>query len=171
MSRLFNLDMQLIADSVLTMIAILFLFWALSYLLFDPARKMLDGRKEKIKGELAQAADDMEQARVMKEEYEDRLRNIQKEADEIMAQARKKAMLSETQIINEAREEAARIMERAHTEAELEKQKVCDDVKREMITVATAMAGKMVAGAIDMSVQEGLIEETLKEMGESTWLS
>lgn len=171
MSRLFNLDMQLVADSVLTMIAILFLFWALSYFLFNPARKMLDGRKEKIKGELAQAADDMEQARAMKEEYEDKLHNIQKEADEIMAQARKKAMLSETQIINEAREEAARIMERARTEAELEKQKACDDVKREMITVATAMAGKMVAGAIDMSVQEGLIEETLKEMGESTWLS
>ncbi|MBQ9135906.1 MAG: ATP synthase F0 subunit B, partial [Lachnospiraceae bacterium] len=79
--------------------------------------------------------------------------------------------MSETQIINEAKEEAARIMERARTEAELEKQKAADDVKKEMIAVATAMAGKVVAGAIDMSVQEGLIDETLKEMGESTWLS
>lgn len=171
MSRLFNLDMQLIADSVLTMIAILFLFWALSFFLFNPARKMLDGRKEKIKGELEQAANDMEQAKAMKEEYEAKLRDIQKEADEIMAQARKKAMMSETQIINEAKEEAARIMERARTEAELEKQKAADDVKKEMIAVATAMAGKVVSGAIDMSVQEGLIDETLKEMGESTWLS
>ena len=171
MSRLFNLDMQLIADSVLTMIAVLFLFWALSYFLFNPARKMLEGRKEKIKGELEQAADDMAQAKAMKEEYEAKLRDIQKEADEIMVQARKKAMMSETQIINEAKEEAARIMERARTEAELEKQKAADDVKKEMIAVATAMAGKVVAGAIDMSVQEGLIDETLKEMGESTWLS
>lgn len=171
MSRLFNLDMQLIADSVLTMIAVLFLFWALSYFLFNPARKMLEGRKEKIKGELEQAADDMAQAKAMKEEYEAKLRDIQKEADEIMVQARKKAMMSETQIINEAKEEAARIIERARTEAELEKQKAADDVKKEMIAVATAMAGKVVAGAIDMSVQEGLIDETLKEMGESTWLS
>ena len=171
MSRLFNLDMQLIADSVLTMIAVLFLFWALSYFLFNPARKMLEGRKEKIKDELEQAADDMAQAKAMKEEYEAKLRDIQKEADEIMVQARKKAMMSETQIINEAKEEAARIMERARTEAELEKQKAADDVKKEMIAVATAMAGKVVAGAIDMSVQEGLIDETLKEMGESTWLS
>lgn len=171
MSRLFDLDMQLIADSVLTMIAILFLFWALSYFLFNPARKMLDGRKEKIKSELDQAAADMEQAKAMKEEYESKLRDIQKEADEIMAQARKKAMISETQIIGEAKEEAARIMERARTEAELEKQKACDDVKKEMIAVATAMAGKAVAGAIDISVQESLIDETLKEMGESTWLS
>ena len=62
-------------------------------------------------------------------------------------------------------------MERARVEAELEKQKAVDDVKKEMIAVASIMAGKVVAGAIDTTVQEGLIDETLKEMGESTWLS
>lgn len=171
MTRLFNLDWQLIADSVLTMIAILFLFAALSYFLFNPARKMLNGRTEKIKGELLQAADDMEKAQALKEEYEGRLRDIQKEADSIMSDARRKAILSENQIIGEAKAEAARIMERARTEAELEKKKAADDVKKEMIAVASMMAGKVVAGAIDVTVQESLIDETLREMGESTWLS
>ncbi|MED9902727.1 MAG: F0F1 ATP synthase subunit B [Lachnospiraceae bacterium] len=171
MTRLFNLDWQLIADSVLTMIAILFLFAALSYFLFNPARKMLNGRTEKIKGELLQAADDMEKAQALKEEYEGRLRDIQKEADSIMSDARRKAILSENQIIGEAKAEAARIMERARTEAELEKKKAADDVKKEMIAVASMMAGKAVAGAIDVTVQESLIDETLREMGESTWLS
>lgn len=171
MTRLFNLDWQLIADSVLTMIAILFLFAALSYFLFNPARKMLNGRTEKIKGELLQAADDMEKAQALKEEYEGRLRDIQKEADSIMSDARRKAILSENQIIGEAKAEAARIMERARTEAELEKKKAADDVKKEMIAVASMMAGKVVAGAIDVTVQEGLIDETLREMGESAWLS
>ncbi|MGN1146954.1 MAG: F0F1 ATP synthase subunit B [Lachnospiraceae bacterium] len=171
MSRLFDLDWQLLADSVLSMIAVLFLFVMLSYLLFNPARKMLAGRTEKIKGELAQAAQDMEKAKAMKEEYESKLRDIQKEADAIMADARKKAVMSENQIINEAKEEAARIMERARTEAELEKQKAADDVKKEMIAVASLMAGKVVSGAIDTKVQNDLIDETLREMGESTWLS
>lgn len=171
MERLFNLDWQLVADSVLTMIAVLFLFWALSYFLFNPARKMLAGRTEKIKGELAQAADDMADAKAMKEEYEGKLREIQKEADAIMAEARQKAIISENQIVGEAREEAARILDRARTEAELEKQKAADDVKKEMITVASLIAGKVVAGAIDTTVQESLVDETLKEMSESTWLS
>lgn len=171
MTRLFNLDWQLLADSVLSMIAILFLFFALSYFLFDPARKMLRGRTEKIKGELSQAAQDMEEAKAMKEEYEGRLRDIQKEADEIMAEARKKAIISENRIIGDAKAEAARIMERARMEAELEKKKAADDVKKEMIAVASLMAGKVVSGAIDVSVQESLVDETLKEMGESTWLS
>lgn len=132
---------------------------------------MLRGRTEKIKGELSQAAQDMEEAKAMKEEYEGKLREIQKEADEIMAEARKKAIISENQIIGEAKAEAARIMERARMEAELEKKKAADDVKKEMITVASLMAGKVVSGAIDVSVQESLVDETLKEMGESTWLS
>ena len=55
--------------------------------------------------------------------------------------------------------------------AELEKQKAADDIKREMIAVAAMMAGKVVSGAIDTTVQNELVEETLKEMGESTWLS
>lgn len=171
MTRLFNLDWKLFADSVLSMIAVLFLFFALSYFLFNPARKLLRGRTEKIKGELSQAAQDMEDAKAMKEEYEGRLREIQKEADEIMAEARKKAMISENRIISDAKAEAARIMERARTEAELEKKKAADDVKKEMIAVASLMAGKVVSGAIDVSVQESLVDETLKEMGESTWLS
>ena len=64
-----------------------------------------------------------------------------------------------------------KFQDRLPTEAELEKQKAVDDVKKEMIAVASMMAGKIVSGAIDTTVQEGLIDETLKEMGESTWLS
>ena len=46
-----------------------------------------------------------------------------------------------------------------------------DEVKQEMITVASMMAAKVVAANIDVAVQEQLVDETLKEMGESTWQS
>ena len=64
-----------------------------------------------------------------------------------------------------------RIRQRAETEAELEKKKAADDVKREMISIASLMAGKVVAASIDTTVQDSLIEETLKEIGDTTWLS
>ena len=62
-------------------------------------------------------------------------------------------------------------MERAAHEAQLEKKKVADEVKSEMIQIASLMAGKVVANSIDTTIQDGLIDETLKEIGESTWLS
>lgn len=169
--RMIGLDWQLIADSCLTILAVLFLFLALSYLLFNPARKLLNDRKEKIRGELADAREQMEEANTLRAEYEEKLREIDKEAEEILSDARRKALANENQIVAQAKEEASRIIERAHVEAELEKTKMADDVKREMITVASVLAGKVVAASIDTSIQNQLIEETLKEMGEKTWLS
>ena len=56
-------------------------------------------------------------------------------------------------------------------EAELEKKKAVDDMKREMIVIASMMAGKVVNSSIDTAVRDSLVDETLKEIGESTWLS
>ena len=107
----------------------------------------------------------------MNEEYESKLKDINVEAEEILGEARKKALANENRIIAEAKEEAARIRERAEQEAELEKKKAADDVKKEMISIASVMAGKVVAASIDTTVQDSLIEETLKEIGDNTWLS
>ncbi len=58
MTRLFNLDFQLLHDVVLMAIAVFFLFMMMSKLLFNPVRKMLADRREKIAGELSDAAND-----------------------------------------------------------------------------------------------------------------
>lgn len=169
--RMFGIDWQLLADSTLTIIAVFALFTIMSYFLFNPARKMLESRKEKIRGELENAKTSMEEANKLREEYEGKLRVADKEAEGILSEARSKGLANQSQIIAEAKEEAARILERARVEAQLEKQKMSDDVKKEIITVASAMAGKVVAASIDTTVQDQLLEETLKEMGENTWLS
>ena len=171
MERLFDLDWQLLADSCLTIIAVFILFLALSYFLFNPARKLLNSRKEKIQGELETEKKDMEDARRLKAEYESKIQNINKEAESILSDARKRALNNENQIIAQAKEEAAAILDRARTEAELEKQKMSDDVKKEMVSIASLMAGKVVSASIDTTVQNQLIDETLKEMGDKTWLS
>lgn len=171
MERLFDLDFQLLADSVLTIIAVAVLFFFVSYFLFNPARKLLANRQEKIRGELEDAKTNMEEAQKLREEYETRLKDIQKEAEEILGEARRHALVNEGEIIAKAREEAARIVERAKAEALLEKQKMADDVKKEIITVAAAMAGKLVTASMSNELQDRLIDETLKEIGDGTWLS
>lgn len=169
--RLFDLDFQLLHDAVLTLIAMFVLYFCLSYFLFNPVRAMLQKRQAKIEGELAEAASAEAQALSLRNEYEAKLANIEKEADEILSDARKRALASENQIVADAKEEAKRIMERAKVEAELEKSKVADEVKTEMIKLASVMAGKVVAANITTDIQSQLIDETLKEMGEGTWLS
>ena len=168
---LFNLDAQLLFDTALLAIAVFFLVLAMSYLLFNPARKLLKDRQERISNDIDSAKEDKESAAALKAEYEAKLKEVDKEAEGILAEARQKAMKNQAKIIDEAKEEASRIVKRAQEEAELEKKHAMDDMKQEMIAVAAMMAQKVVAASIDTNIQSTLVDETLKEMGESTWLS
>ena len=149
----------------------LVMFTLLSYFLFNPVRDMLEKRKQRVAEDCDAAKREKEDAIAFKEEYDQKLKQVDKEAEAILSAARKRAMQNEAKIVAEAKEEAARIIARANAEIELEKKRALDDMKQEMITIASMMAEKVVAASIDTNVQESLIDETLKEMGEGTWLS
>ena len=171
MERLFTLDAQLLFDTLVMALSMLLLFTLLSYLLFNPVRDMLEKRKQRIVDDREAAKREKEEATSYKQEYEKKLQEVDKEVQLILSEARKKAMKNENAIIAEAKEEAALIMARANAEIELEKKRALDDMKQEMIAIASMMAQKVVSASIDTEVQESLIDETLKEMGENTWLS
>lgn len=169
--RIFGLDVQLLFDILFSGIAVFILFIFLSYVLFEPVKKVLNDRQEKIKNDIENAAKDKEEAETLKKEYDARVKNAENEASEIVSAARKKAIKNESMIVAEAKEEATRIITRANQEAELEKSRVKDEVKREIVEVATAMAGKFVDASLDDDQQTKLIDDTLEEMGDCTWQS
>lgn len=171
MERLFNLDPQLIHDAVLLAIAVFVMFTFLSYLLFNPAREFLKKREERVKDNIDSARKAKEDAEKLQAEYEEKLRNIHREEDEILSAARKKALENEAKIIEEAKAEAAAIIQRANKQTELAVKKAEDDIKKEIISVASMIAEKVVAENIDLTIQDSLIDDTLKEIGDQTWQS
>ena len=171
MSRLFNLDFQLLHDSLLTLIAVFVLFLGGSFFFFNPARKFLEKRKQGIADDIEAAKKEKEEAERLKTEYEDKLKNVDAEVEGILSDARQRALANENRIVADAREEAGKIIDNAHREANLEKLKVADEVKEEVISVAEAMAGKIVASSMSEADQKRLLDETLKGIGEDTWLN
>lgn len=171
MSRLFNLDFQLLHDSLLTLIAVFVLFLGGSFFFFNPARKFLEKRKQGIADDIDAARKEKEEAERLKGEYEDKLKNVDAEVEGILSDARQRALANENRIVADAREEAGKIIDNAHREANLEKLKVADEVKEEVINVAEAMAGKIVASSMSEADQKRLLDETLKGIGEDTWLN
>lgn len=169
--RIFDLDAQLLVDTCIMAVAIFTLFFFLSNLLFNPARELLRKRQQKIQDELDSAAKDKETAKQFKAEYDGKLKQVDKEAEQLLSAARKDARAKENEIINEAKEEAVKIIDRANREIELEKSKVQDEMKQEMISVASVMAGKIIKSSIDEQTQNKLFDETLREMGDETWQS
>lgn len=91
-NRIFGLDPQLVFQVAFQMLAIFILFLAASYLLLDPVRKILNDRKERVMKEQKEAKESREQAIRFKDEYDTKLKRIDKEAEQILSDARKKAM-------------------------------------------------------------------------------
>lgn len=169
MDRIFNLDAQLIQDAVILLVNVFLLFLVASYFLFNPVRSLIKKRQDLIAASVEDAEKNKEEAEKLKALYDSKMKEVDRESDMILGETRKKALHRETQIIEEAKEEAARIIERAEAEAELEKQKLADDIKRETISVATLMAGRMISNKISEAEQEELVNRTLNEMGEEIW--
>ena len=163
--RIFGLDIQLGFDVIMQGIAVFIMFALLSYILFEPVRKILEDRKNRIADEIDQA-----EAAKLKAEYDHKLKNVEKEADALMAQARKKALKREEEIVAGAKEEAARIIESADHEAELARINAQDQMKQEMVKMAVLMAGKFIQNQMDEKDQNAFVDQTLQEMGDKTWL-
>ena len=161
--RIFGLDIQLGFDVIMQGIAVFIMFALLSYILFEPVRKILEDRKNRIADEIDQAAADQAEAAKLKAEYDHKLKNVEKEADALMAQARKKALKREEEIVAGAKEEAARIIEGARINAQ-------DQMKQEMVKMAVLMAGKFIQNQMDEKDQNAFVDQTLQEMGDKTWL-
>ena len=169
MERIFGLDLQLLQDVLLTAVAIFILFFVLSYLLFNPVREMLEKRKKKISDELLEAEKSLREAEAMKSEYDVKMLSAKDEANAILDDARKKALKSRNEILEDARSDVNRMKERAAQEIEQEKVHARDDLKNEMVDIAALLAEKAVLGKMTPEIQENLVDETLQEIGEHTW--
>ena len=103
--------------------------------------------------------------------YAKRIAGFSEERAAILERAKEKASKREAQLIQDAQAESDRIIARAEKEAQLKAAKVRDELKKDMITYAHATAMKLIAENMDEKKQAQFIEDTLNEMGESTWQS
>ena len=98
------------------------------------------------------------------------MKNIEKEADAILTEARRKALRRKEEIVAEAKEEASGILANAEHEIELQKARAQDQMKQEIIQTAVMMAGKIISEKISAQEQAALVDDTLQEMSDKTWL-
>ena len=169
--RIFGLDSQLLFDLLFQGVAVFVLFLFVGFLLINPVRKALKNRQDKVQKDRESAEKDKKDAAELKDQYEAKLAGVEQEKLEILSEARRKAVRNENDIIDEAKAEAGRIRASAEREAALEKEKVKEEVRMEIIGVASAMAGKMVEANMSPEKQEELLQETLDEIGDETWQS
>jgi len=161
-----NFDKQLLVNIGIQWLNIIVLTVALAFLLYKPVKKFLADRTERIENEIKAAKGEHENALELKEKYEKLISEIEKEREEVLHQAHKKAMEKSDQMLFDARREAELIYDRALAELETERKNITDEIKRQMIEISVMMAGRFVKVSIDRETQDKLIDEALSEWEE-----
>ena len=163
--RLFGLDYQTLFDTAFTMVNVLILYVFLKYVLFNPVRKLLEERKKRLDDQNARAAADTAEAQKLKAEYEQRILEAGREADNILGESRREMIKKEQEVLDDAKTRAADIMSAARSEASKDFEAAQSSVRDEVKDIASAMAARVTNQKVDRPVDDALLNEALKEAG------
>jgi len=167
--RVFGIDQHTLIQIIANIANVAILAAFLAYLLYKPVRNILNKRTGKIQGQLIQAEEELEKATELRQRYEQRMEEVEREREEILGEARKVAADSSRRLIAEAKKEADTIRERAAANVEMEWERAENDMRTAIIDVSAVMAEKFVSLAINKETHDRLFEETISDLEGMTW--
>ena len=152
------------ATLVAQVINFLILVAILTKVAYKPLMKILEERRAAIEGSIASAQKEREEAEAMKAEYKAQLSQARAEAQAIVAKAERTAKESRDAILADAKREQARMLASAREEIALEKQRALAELRREVVTLSTLAASKVLAENLDAQKNSALVERFIDEL-------
>ncbi len=149
-----------------SIINFLVLFFLLKRFLWKPVLSIIEAREKEIAAQLEQAENAREDAVKVKEDYERRLAEAQRRAEEIIARATRKAEDLANEIKEKAQAEAAEILERAEETIRREKEEALAELRDQVADLALEVASKVLGRAVTDADHERLARQFLAEVGE-----
>lgn len=142
------------------------LFLIVKRFLYTPVKRVLAQRRAEIDEQYAKAKEAQEGAERQKEEWDQRIKGAQSEADDILKSAADRAQRREEQIVAEAKAKADGIVRQAQIDASLELGKAREQIKQEIVSVSAALTEKVLEREIDNDTHKELIDSFIDEIGE-----
>ena len=167
---MFALDRQTLISTGINLFNVAILAVVLSKLLYNPVRKFMAARTERIRVQLDEAAREAETASELKTRYEGLLAGIDDQRKEILEEARKTAADTAKRMLAQAKADADAVRVQATAEVELERERVREEMRQVIIGVSAAMTEKLIAASIDDKLRERMFAETVSELEEVKWL-
>jgi F-type H+-transporting ATPase subunit b len=129
-----------------------------------PAKEYFRKRTELIEKSLQEASDAKELARKTLEAVQDRLKNTDKELEDILEAARKSGEKEKEAIIAEGERLKEKIIEQAKANIDFELQKAKETIKSDAALMALELAEKEIKGKLGQKEQESLIDDYIKRL-------
>ena len=154
-------------ELVFQLINTVILFIVLRKILFKPVLNIIDARENTIKLDIAVGEKAKREGLSLKSEYEQKLEAVKNEGQEIIKQATLRAEQKSEEIISSAKEEAVILKERANKDIAQEREKVMNELKNDISSIAILAASKVIEKDIDQVKHEEMINKFIEEVGEA----
>ena len=145
----------------------LFLDFVLAKFAYKPLMKMMEERKNKIAGDLANAEKAKEDAEGIKAEYAAKLAAARQEAQEIVENARRTAQAAHDKIMAETKAEQEQAIASAKDAITREKQQALGEIRAQVINLSLIAASKIVEQKLgseeDKKLAGDIVDAVLKQ--------
>lgn len=136
------------------------LLFILGQFAYKPLMKVLDERGNRIDNDLKTAEAARKEAEDIKAQYSKQLAEARQEAAEIVDKAQKAGQKVHDDFVAQAQAEKDQMVASAKQNIENEKQQALSDVRAQVITLATEIAGRVVSQKLDSAEDQAMISKT-----------
>jgi len=164
---LIDMDGQMFIGMLPNIIFFTILALILSALLYKPVKKILQLRADRMESESRDTALDNASAAELKTLYEQKVKEIEKERADILADARKVATEKRDKLMEAAKAEAQEVKDRATRENVASLKQIKSAAHQAIIDISGDMAAKIIVAKFDKTAQDKIASESLKKL-EST---
>ncbi len=151
---------------VISLANLTILFLILKKFLFKPVQNVLEQRQKTLDSKYEAADKSVVEAEENKKAWEEKLRNAEEKADEIIREASEDAKNHSDRIVADARNHADSILRQAQNAAELERRSAEEDIKREIVDVSAVLTEKILGREINMQDHRAMIDSFIAEIGD-----
>jgi F-type H+-transporting ATPase subunit b len=153
---------------IVELVAFATIVYLLGKYVIPPINRAMTARQEAIRTQFAELDEAKADARKAESDYKEQLNDAKHEAARIREEAREQG----AQIVQDAREkaqtEADRIIEHGHTQIEADRKAAFASLRRDVGSLATTLAGKIVGESMDDDERQGrVVERFLADLEET----
>ena len=168
----FNIDNYLrisLTDVILVCISTFLIVMFAKHFFWNKLVAFVKKRQDLIQENIDASIELKEEAQQTKAAYDDKMKEIGKEAHSIIKSAKQQADQEKAQILSEANAQASRIKEAAHEDIERDKRKAEAEMKTAISDVAIEVAKNIVHKEMDEKTQQAYVDEFIEQAGKSEW--
>ncbi len=154
---------------IFEILAFAILIYILAKFVIPPVNRGLTGRQDNIRQQFADAEKAKTEAEAEKEAYRAQIADARQDASRIREEAKEQGAQIIAEMRQQAQTEADRITTHAHAQIEAERAQALAQLKGEVGSIATQLAGRIVGESLDDEArQKRTVERFIAELEESS---